>query len=143
MNLQELFFGVGPAIQTIFQLGYSPKEEDFCELTYEQYQAYFKQFGHTEEKVYMLLPTAPEAYKKVATDEALSVTESEKLYFKSASEMIDKYCKDKQFDTYENKLRYAATLLPDVFSKGTPFEVKSLHIVSKAADESNLSDIEN
>lgn len=131
MNLQDLFFGVGPAIQAIFQLGFLPDEEDFCELTYEQYQAYFKQHGYTKEKVYMLIPVNPTNYNKIAADDVFSVTESQKQYFKAASEMIDRFCKDKSFDTYESKLHYVAPLLPDVFSEGTPFEKKRLHIVPK------------
>lgn len=134
MNLHDLFFGVGPAIKMIFQLGYLPKEEDFCELTYEQYQAYFKQLGYTEEKVYMLIPTNPEAYKRVAANDVSCLKESEKQHFQSASEMIDKYCEDKSFDTFDSKLQYVATLLPDVFSKGTPFEEKSLHIAPKTEE---------
>ena len=41
MDIFDLFFRTGPAIQVIFKLGFMPGENEFYELTCQQYQDYF------------------------------------------------------------------------------------------------------
>lgn len=50
------------------------------------------------------------------------MTESEKDTLLKAVELINTYGKGKTFRNDEEKLHYAASKLPDVFSKGTKFE---------------------
>ena len=52
MDIFDLFFRTGPAIKVIFKLGFMPGENEFYELTCQQYQDYFETFGHTDEKVF-------------------------------------------------------------------------------------------
>ena len=59
MNLFDILFGAVPAVTKIMALGFMPKDEDFLELTPEQYQKFYEQEGYTEEKVYALLPKDP------------------------------------------------------------------------------------
>ncbi len=51
------------------------------------------------------------------------MTESEKDSLKDGMAVIEKYCQksDTQLNSMHEKLSYAASLLPDVFSEGTPF----------------------
>jgi len=41
MGLLDLLFGAGPAITKIMTLGYMPKDDDFLELTPQQYEKFF------------------------------------------------------------------------------------------------------
>lgn len=126
MNLFDLFFVTGPAIQVIFKLGYVPKDEEFYELTYQQYQRYFETFEATDEKIFMLLPDERQKYKVFAANDVFCMTESEKESLKRGEAVIEKYCEDshQQFNNYHEKLCYAASVLPDVFSKDTPYSQK-------------------
>ena len=46
MDFFDLLFGpIGPSLQFIFKIGYIPNENDFLELTEDQYAAYVKQCG--------------------------------------------------------------------------------------------------
>lgn len=123
MNLYDLFFGAGPALQVIFKLGYMPKDSEFYELTCEQYKAFFESCGYTDEKVFMLLPEERKNYQALALDEIICMTESERGYLKGAASIVEQYCEKsgRQFGSYLDKLRYVASVLPDVFSKDTPF----------------------
>jgi len=123
----DLFFGIGPALQSLFRLGFRPQEEDLHELTCEQYEAYFRQNGHTDEKVYVLLPKDPKKLS-ATSDEPNSLvvlTESDLSYMRSAWQTVERYCARAEgitFETDEQKLQYTAILLPDVFTKGTRYE---------------------
>ena len=46
MDIWDLFFGAGPAVHTIMKLGFMPKDEDFLELTTEQYLQFFEKEGY-------------------------------------------------------------------------------------------------
>ena len=126
MNTLDLFFGkTGIAIATMFQWGVIPYEKDFHELTDEQYQGYFAANGHTDEKVFAFVPEHTEMAS--IDDEVKTIyclTESEKESFKDAIALIDSYCSRSEHDleTQEDKLRYVASLLPDVFAKNTRYE---------------------
>ena len=49
IDLFDLFFGAGAAITKIMELGFMPKDEEFLELTSEQYGQFYKKMGYTEE----------------------------------------------------------------------------------------------
>lgn len=127
MNFFDLFFGTGNAIRVIFKLGYMPKEDEFYELTCQQYQHFFEMFGQTEEKIFMLLPSDRQKYKAFASDDVFCITESEKASLKDGEAIIEKYCEDsgKQFSSFHEKLCYVASHLPPVFSKDTPYSRES------------------
>lgn len=52
MDVFDLLFGLeGQALQSIFQLGFIPQEEDFLELTDEQYRQFRLKEGECDEKI--------------------------------------------------------------------------------------------
>ena len=107
MDIFDLFFRTGPAIQVIFKLGFMPGENEFYELTCQQYQDYFETFGHTDEKVFILLPEDKDKYKEFAAGDTFCMTESEKDSLKDGIAVIEKYCQEsgKQFNSmHENYL---------------------------------------
>ena len=60
MDFFDLLFGpIGPSLQFIFKIGYIPNENDFLELTEDQYAAYVKQCGEIKGKIYMFSPQNP------------------------------------------------------------------------------------
>ena len=123
----DLLFGIGPALQSLFRLGFRPQEEDLHELTCEQYESYFRQNGHTNEKVYALLPKDPKKLSAISDepDSLVVITESDLCYMKSAWRTVERYCAKAEgvtFHTDEEKLLYTASQLPDVFIEGTRYE---------------------
>ena len=124
MGLFDLFFGAGPAITKIMTLGFMPKNEDFLELTPEQYEKFYEQEGYTEEKVYALLPKNPKHFVESDFNELNICTESDIATLKRGWQIVENYCKESgfTFTTDQQKLMYAATKLPDVFSRDTPFD---------------------
>ena len=55
MNIFDFLFGWGgQAIQLIFRYGFIPKEEDFLELTNEQYLEFHIKEGECNDKIFML-----------------------------------------------------------------------------------------
>jgi len=124
MGLFDLLFGAGPAITKIMALGFMPKDDDFLELTAEQYEKFYEQNGHTEEKIYALLPQNPKHYVESNFNELNICTESDIDTLKRGWQIVEDYCKESglTFTTDQQKLMYAATKLPDVFSMDTPFD---------------------
>lgn len=124
MDFWDLLFGAGPAVRQIMGMGFMPKDEDFLELTPEQYKKYYDQEGYTEEKVYALLPKDPAHYVSSEYSELNVCTESDIAAMKRGWQIVENYCikSGKTFATEQQKLAYAASKLPDVFSKGTRFE---------------------
>ena len=123
----DLLFGAGPALQVIYKIGFRPKEDDFYELTAEQYEKYLQDTGDTSgERVYMILPHNAKDYANTASGgEVMVFTESDKDSFERAWGIVERYCakSDSVFHSDDEKLQYAATLLPDVFTNGTRFEI--------------------
>lgn len=124
MDLFDLLFGAGPAITKIMTLGFMPKDDDFLELTPQQYKKFYEQEGYTEEKVYALLPKDPKHYVESEFNELNICTESDIAILKRGWQIVENYCKKSglTFTSDRQKLMYAATMLPDVFSKDTPFD---------------------
>ena len=53
MNVFDLLIGnTGQALQLVFQLGFLPVEENFLELTDEQYRQFSAEVGGVDEKLY-------------------------------------------------------------------------------------------
>ena len=125
MELFDLFFGVGPATQALFKIGFHPKDEDFLELTPEQYEKFCQENGDVKEPVYALLPKDPQQCASVAAEDVMVFTDSERKMLERGWKVVEKYCEKSQrsFSSDEEKMIYAASLLPDVFCKGTRFEI--------------------
>lgn len=125
MNVFDLLFGsTGQALQYIFKIGYIPVvPDDFLELTEHQYTAFVRQFGETKEKIFMLSPQKPTLMED-DYNEISCLRESEIEGFQNAARLIEDYCNkgNKVFNTTEEKLRFMAHNLPDIFSKGTKYE---------------------
>ena len=140
MEVWDLLFGAGPAVKAIMRMGFMPKDEDFLELTAEQYEKFFEKEGYTEEKVFVLLPQDPRNYRALNTDELNICTESDIATIKRGWQIVESYCSrsNRVFLSDREKLAYAASVMPEVFSKETPFEYahqKHLKIVYMKGEE--------
>ena len=125
MNAFDLLFGAGPALIEIYKMGFRPKEEDFLEMTPEQYEKFYETEKNTGEKVYLYLPKDPKEYNAIVSDsEVKVVTESDIDLFRRGWQIVENYCKKKGMANAsdEEKMACAAAFLPDVFTKGTRFE---------------------
>ena len=123
MNVFDLLIGnTGQALQLVFLLGFLPVEENFLELTDEQYRQFSAEVGGVDEKLYMVVTSNGQDILDDDYNEISVVTESEKNGFLNATAIIKKYCADKNLASDKEKLCYAAHCLPDCFSKGTKFE---------------------
>ncbi len=124
MNPLDLLLRVGPAIQAIFKLGYEPKEELFYELTDDQYQQLGKEGKDISMKWFTIIPENP----KDDVPELLIVDENELKALMDAANYINNFCKNsqahRQFSSFDDKLRYAATQLPRVFSESSKYAEK-------------------
>ena len=133
MNSIMSIFSPIPAIQEIFKLGFMPQDDELFELTCEQYQAYYDSAEeddeiNPDEKVYMLLPKDTQKYGEFASGDVFTLTESDIMLFKRAEAIIESYCKKsgKTFNNFEEKLFYAASQMPDLFSEGTKYAKTTL-----------------
>ena len=122
MDLLDMLSGGG--MPQVFALGFFPREEDFLEHTEEQYDEYCKQQGHTDERIYALLPQDPKNQGFDDFDGLCVVTEHQKYLLLCGVELIEKICKDghKKFDTDHEKMKFAAQYCPTEFTKGTKYE---------------------
>ena len=126
MNAFDLFFGAGPALISIYKMGFRPKEEDLVEMTPEQYQKFYETEKNTGEKVYLLLPKDPKKYDSIASGkDVIVLTESDVDTFRRGWNIVEQYCEKKGMSkaSDEEKLACAAAFLPDVFTKGTKYEL--------------------
>jgi hypothetical protein len=107
-------------------LGFFPQEEDFLELTEEQYDEFYKQQGYTEERIFALLPQDPRNQCYDDFEGLCVVTEHQKYLLNCGVQLIDKICKDfdKKFDTDHEKMKFAAKYCPTEFTDGTAYEQK-------------------
>lgn len=122
MSLFDLLFGGGQSIQIIFRNGFIPTENDFLELTEEQYER-LRATGETGSgRFFMIAPQDPHICIDPEANEVFIVSESEKELFLQGARLIDRYCEGQTFQTDKEKLRYMASQLPDVFSNGTKYE---------------------
>lgn len=112
----DLLFGGGEAIQSIFQLGFIPKEEDFREFSSVEYQQFNEKECDICGKMYTFNSDLP-----VSGNDIYAFSEKEKEFMLKGAEIIDNLCEKKTFISDDVKLRYVATLLPGVFSEGTKY----------------------
>lgn len=137
MHVFDLLFGWGgEAIRLIFRYGFIPHEEDFLELTNEQYLQFHLKEGECNEKIFTIAPANPQNAVEPDFDGLTIVTESQKKAFFEAAAVIEKYCEGEELHSDEEKLRFAANHLPDVFSKGTKYEKYKHFTVSKPPKDS-------
>ena len=109
MDFFDLLFGGGEAIQSIFQLGFIPKEEDFREFSSVEYQQFNEKECDICGKMYTFNSGLPVSGKDIYA------------FSEKGAEIIDDLCEKKTFISDDVKLRYVATLLPGVFSEGTKY----------------------
>lgn len=125
MDAFDLIFGpIGPALNFIFRIGYIPDENDFLELTEEQYISFTRQYGETTRKIYMYSPSNPCYSLDDDYNEISCLDEFDLQGFKDAAKLIQQYCdkSNRTFNTLSEKLQYMASVLPETFSKNTPYE---------------------
>ncbi|MFR7812359.1 MAG: hypothetical protein ACLU4N_25725, partial [Butyricimonas faecihominis] len=78
MNVFDLLIGnTGQALQLVFQLGFLPVEENFLELTDEQYRQFSAEVGGVDEKLYMIVTSNGQDILDDDYNEISVVTESE------------------------------------------------------------------
>lgn len=117
----DLFFRLGPAIQAIFELGFEPKEELFYELTREQYAQLEKEGEDVSKRWFTLIPQNP----KQDVPELLVIDEEGKAALLDALGYINALCEKSEaadrLVSFEDKLAYAAGVLPGVFSESSNY----------------------
>ncbi len=131
-NPLDLLLRVGPAIKAIFELGYEPKQELFYELTASQYEQLEQTGKDISKRWFTLIPKNP----KHDVPELLIVDENEMQALLDAASYIHRFCKNsapaRRFASFDDKLKYAATRLPSVFSQSSKYpsnEAPSLRVV--------------
>lgn len=95
----------------------------FFELTPEQYGQIERDGKDVSKDWYTILSKDP----KYNVPELLVVDADEKQSLLDAAKYIHTKCntaEDLQFDTFEDKLRYLAPRLPDVFTEGSDYSVQ-------------------
>ena len=124
--INDIFFGLAPALSAIFQLGFEPTEECFYELTSEQYEKLREEGEDITETWYMVLPKD----NKHLTCDAFVASEEDKNTLLHAAKIIESYCNksDKKFTSYQDKLKHVASLLPPVFTKESSFKRSHLKL---------------
>jgi len=124
VNPLDLLLRVGPAIQVVFGLGYEPKWELFHELTPDQYQQLEKEGKDLSKRWFTIIPKNP----KHDVPELLIFDENEAKTLMDAAEYVNHLCEkaepQDQFLSFDDKLKYAATLLPTVFSQSSKYAEK-------------------
>ena len=132
MDLQFIFFQIGPPIKLIFNLNYIPQKGDFKELNYDFYKKLQHKMSAAEmqivenQKLFAFIPEDEKIFNKaveVYGKNYLIFGEEEIDLFEKTVNVIDNFCKQsgKSFDTLTEKLKYVASVLPDILSKDTPY----------------------
>jgi len=132
MNPILEMFSILAGVQVILKLGYVPEDDEYYELTAAQYRAYYERRDKDDDtpldaKIYMLLPKDTQKYREFASEDVFVITDSEIYFVRKGEELIEMYCKEsgKTFNSFDEKLYYAASILPDAASKGTKYERKN------------------
>jgi hypothetical protein len=128
-DFKAAFTEISAAFSSIFELGYIPAEDEFYELTPEQYQKYYAECEKTDERIYMVLPKDPRHQK--TGKEADVLTEEQIGWFDKAKKVMKQYRRayNKKFDTIEDELAWLVSVMPEDFSSGTKTRRNLLHIV--------------
>ena len=97
MNMLFALFGLIPGIQVVYRFGVELSDRDFTELTPEQYAAYRRKEGPTQERIYRVVLVEPSAIERTpekVTYELEIVTEQEKACILAAVAHIRKCSKE-------------------------------------------------
>jgi len=117
-------------VMIILKLGFVPEDEELYELTPEQYQHFYATVKNANEhlgkKIYMVLPKNSQKYVELASEDVFVLREEDVILMRKAEEFIENYCtkSEKEFNSFEEKLCYCASVMPSVVSKGTKYERK-------------------
>jgi len=130
MSMSSFFDFLAPlnGLMVIFKLGFVPKDSELYELTSEQYQHYYNTVEeadeHLGEKIYMILPECSQKYAELASEHVFVLTEKEVVIMKKAEKLIEDCCNKskKEFNSFDEKLCYCASVMPSVVSEGTKYE---------------------
>ncbi len=131
-DLNFFFFQFPPAMQMIFKLSYIPKKEDFKELTSDLYEEMYGKLSEEDsgplnnQRVFAIIPDDEKVCDKLFEEygnNLMIVGEDEISTFERAANAIENYCQKsgKSFESLTDKLIYVAGILPDDFSKSTPY----------------------
>lgn len=117
----DLFFGTGEAVTLIFRWNLEIKEDNFIPFIDEDYENMRNQGMDITEKMYFFIPN--ERVEK-ADNEIMVMTQYEKSCIFKAIAIIENYCKksEKVLHNYDEKLKYVASMIPEVFVRGTNYE---------------------
>jgi len=138
MSVRYLFFSLGPAIQKIFELGFELSDEDFTEFTDIQYEIIRSKGENTDKKWYVVDTRVP----GWARDADVVADEEEKQAMLDAVAYIHRLTKgtDVENGTFEQKLFFAASKLPSLFSEGTRFFKANFRIIEGGKDDGSKDD---
>ena len=118
----DMFFYTGPGIQVLYKMGFIPKEEDFREMTQEEFQSFLLEHPDGEgEKMFVINRNDREGEKDVI----LCATDIERGQLLRGAAHLRNLVSNKVCETDEELLQTAARCLPPVFTKGTCFEQKT------------------
>jgi len=116
--LEDLFFYTGPGIQALYRMGFIPKENEFREMTEEEYSNFLKEYPEgVEEKILV----AKNRDKYGNAEDLIVVTESQLDMLKRASKHLHNLASGEIFEDDEEMLIRLAKALPPVFTRGTRF----------------------
>lgn len=126
----DLLIEVGPAIQAIFHLGYEPKAHLFYELSCEQYGQIEKEGYDISKPWFSICPKDCQTHHQSNCPDFQVVDENEIQTLTDAADYINRLCDSpgapKYFDSFEDKLIYAAGQLPPVFSEASKYARKPI-----------------
>jgi hypothetical protein len=124
MNLLELLLETGPAMMSVFELGFLPEENDVFEITPEMYASYESKGGDISKKLYSIMPK--DEINQGADNEVTILTEDEIPKLWKAVADIRKHAKRAGCESEDGAeiLAAAASILPDVFSENSRFAMK-------------------
>ena len=117
MNKLLAIFALIPGIQLVFRCGVELTEDDFIELTPEQYDAYRRKVGPTDERIYRVVliePSVIERTPEKVTYELEIVTEQEKRCVLAAVNRIHVCSKemDQREPTFAQRLEFLGKRWP-------------------------------
>jgi len=128
MNLHETVFGLMPAVSIIYKdLGFIPTEDEICEISQEQYDAYESKGGDISKRLYTVIPKAGKTKVLMPENEIALLTESEIPLLLRAANIVRKYAKAGgcDSDNSDDILAAAAPRLPPIFSEGTKYQCRN------------------
>lgn len=120
---------IAPGIRALFDMGFEPQEKLFHELTADQYAALERQGQDISKKWFAVLSDNPVVLARQAPRELTIVTEPEKAALFEAVKHLNKICEAEiaqgRLKTFEEKLKYAAKILPEPFTRDTIFAAEA------------------